>query len=130
MLYAFFENKLVTECRSRKNNDTPLSFSDIAGHDDLERAKTYFTKVLRTSFPSNMREWQEIQQYRLLRNCLVHNRGRLDDSRYESLRKYVTRKTSLSAQYNEVSLGEGFCAEVLEIIKSFLLVVLFEKGVS
>ena len=131
-LYSFLETQLVKECRSRKSQDTPLSFSEIAGQSDIEKAKIYFAKVLRVYFPSDTPEWQEIQHYRLLRNCLVHNQGRLDDTRdYKALREYAASKNGLSIQDDEIYLGKEFCKEANQNIKAFLCLLLFSnRGAS
>jgi len=125
-LYSFFEAALVKECRNRKSSETPLSFSDIAGQNDIDRAKTYLTKVVRIHFPSDAPEWQEIQNYRMLRNCIVHNQGKMEEgARGQKLREYIARQKNLSLYGDEVYFDKGFCEEAFETIRKFLLLLLF-----
>jgi hypothetical protein len=127
-LYSFFESRLVNECRDRKNEHTPLSFSDIAGQNAIDKAKTYFTKVLQVNFPSNTTEWREIHNYRLLRNCIVHNRGSLDEMRdTKLLREYIASNNSLHLVDDEILLEKGFCKEACETMKIFMR-QLFSEG--
>jgi hypothetical protein len=128
-LYSFFESRLIKECRSRKNPDIPLNFSEIAGQNDVERAKAYFTKVLRIDFPCNTPKWQQINSYRLLRNCIVHSAsliGEMKDARgQEALQKYIDREQGLSLHEDEVFLDKAFCIEAYETIKAFMGLLFF-----
>ena len=126
-LYSFLESSLVNECLARKTEHTLLSFSDIAGRSEMDKARTYFTKVLGVRFPSDTTEWQEIQDYRRLRNCIVHNRGRLEDNSDPKLCNYVAGKNSLRCIENEVLLEKEFCREAYETIRTFLRELIFGK---
>jgi hypothetical protein len=127
-LYAYLESQLINECRKRKREDCPLSFSDIKGPNEIDKAKTYFTKVLRVSFPSDTPERQEIQDYRRLCNCITHNQGRLDDGLdsqdQKPLREYIARKKNLSLHGDEIYLDDGFCEEACRTIGKFLRLLL------
>ncbi len=128
-LYSYFESRLVKECRSRRADNVLLGYSDIAGQNEIDKAKIYFTKVLRERFPSDTTEWQEIQNYRLLRNCIVHNRGRLDEMRdiqaQKPLQEYIKRKPTLSLRDEEVIIRRGFGEEAYRTVKDFLSLLLF-----
>lgn len=126
-LYTFLESSLTTECLSRKNPPTSLEFSDIGGRTDLERAKTYFTKVLNVYFPSDTPEWEKIQHYRRLRNCIVHNRSMLGDNSDPKLRAYIEGKTSLRCVEDEILLEKEICREAYETIRAFLQLLFFGK---
>src|SRR5574341_1154816 len=127
-LYSFFEHTFLDECRSRGNGDKSvrIGLSDLAGQNDIDKAKTYITKVLQLDFPSNLQEWDEIQNYKTLRNCIVHARGRIDDMKASSdqkkLRAFIARKRALSIweRQGEIVFRKGLCEEVLETIENFL----------
>lgn len=119
-LYSFLESRLVNECHSRKGAHTPLRLSDIRARNELDRIQKYFTKVLRVYFPNETTQWQEVQNYRVLRNCIVHNRGVLSGSREErQLQNYIDRKSDLRIVGDEVFLDTAFCSEALETVKAF-----------
>ncbi len=140
-LYSFFESKLVQECRLRKNNEIALTFDDIRAPDDIERVKKYFTKVLRSDFPSNSPEWETIQNYRVVRNCIVHAQGRIDELKdkkdREKLQRFVNKNGMISLSRNEedqiaffrnngeIYIHRGFCEDACKTIGSFLIMVFF-----
>ena len=127
-LYSFFESVVLNECRARKSikENIFLDLSDLAGQNDIDKAKTYFTKVLQLDFPRSTPEWGEIQNYKTLRNCVIHAQGRIDDMRAESdqkkLRIFVANKKTLSLReyQGEVIFKKGFCEEALVTIEKFL----------
>lgn len=140
-LYAYFENKLIRECRLRKTNFILLDFDDIRGFDVIERVKKYFTKVLRTNFPSNTHEWETIQDYRIIRNCIVHAQGKLEELKdkkdREKLQRFVSKNKNISLFRNEedpihffknngeIHIDKGFCEEACKTVETFLTMVLF-----
>jgi len=92
----------------------------------LKNAGVEFTR-------SSASEWEEIQNYRKLRNCIVHNEGALTgwaDS--EHLKRYASRKPHLelrkraetfvemSREYDKIVVRKGFCEKVLQTMDSFL----------
>jgi hypothetical protein len=124
-LYSFLESRLIKECRSRKNPDIPINFSEIAGQSEIERAKIYFNKVLQIEFPSDTPEWQQqIVNYRLLRNCIVHCESTVSEMKdakdQDKLRKYIDTKHDLSLRDDEIFFDKSFCFEVHATIKAFL----------
>jgi hypothetical protein len=119
-LFSFLESNLVQQCRSRAEKQAILlSLSDIAGGSVMDKARTYFTKVLGVYFPSDTPEWREIQNYRRLRNCIVHSRGTLKDD-HDPLRVYVVSRNSLNSDEGEIILGKEFCEEACVTVTNFL----------
>jgi hypothetical protein len=120
-LYSFLESRLMKECQSRTGADVTLSLSDIRG---LERIKKYFKKV-QIYFPSDTTQWQEIQNYKVLRNCIVHTRGRLSDfGNAKQLEKYIRRKSGLHISGDEIFLNAAFCSEAFETVKGFFCLLI------
>ncbi len=124
-LYSFFESRLIHECRSRQNARVLLKLSDLAGQSPIHKARTFITKVLGVDFPSDSQEWKDVQSYRLLRNCIVHSQGRIDemaDARdQKALAAYIEQENSLSIRNGEVYIGQYFCEGAFKTIKLFLL---------
>lgn len=105
-LYSFLELRLIQECQSRKSVHISLSLPDIRGRNDLDRIQKYFAKVLQVYFPDDTTHWQEIQNYRVLRNCIVHNRGTLSGfGEAKRLRDYIERNPELRISRDEVFLN-------------------------
>lgn len=128
-LYAFLEARFDEECRyegrrQEERGDVLITLNDIAGT-GIIRARTYWTKVLRRNFPDNT-QWQEIHDgYRPLRNCIVHNSGRLDKTRTDkaalALQKFVNSNRSLSVLDDEIILNQDFSKEALNNIRGFFV---------
>lgn len=123
-LFSYLENKLVKECKRRQNEKKILlAFSDIAGQNDVEKAKVYFKKVLQTPFPSSSIEWEAIQKHKMVRNCIVHQRGIIDDLKQDDkLQAYLKKKNLLND--NKITLNQEYCKEVTDTIRKFLFQVL------
>jgi hypothetical protein len=126
-LFSFFEAKLVDECLERKPDNEPLLLSDISGHSELDKVNTYFKKVLGLSFPNNTIEWMEIKNLQLVRNLVVHNKGKVSGKYQtkEELLHYIERSTYLEMIEQEILIKAGFCEHALKIFKSFLLMLTF-----
>lgn len=128
-IYGFLESKLMQRCRKleQQNKGVVLSISEIRG-EGVQKAMTYLIKVQRIDFSlSNSSEWEKIQNYNTLRNCIVHNEGRLDDGLKEGrgkLEKFIERKDSnlhLSDSY--IILTRVFCEKAWETMEEFLWLV-------
>ena len=133
-IYFYFESELIRHCRKlEKESREKLSFSDIAGNGILARAKTYLTKVQQIDFSfENSPEWERIQNYTRLRNCIVHNQGRLDEGfengQRDKLSKFIQKPDSkLLTENSWCILNKEFCLEALDTIKIFLYSVTFAK---
>mgnify|MGYP001586639464 CR=1 FL=1 len=120
--YSLLEHKMALICRwLKKDKQLPVSWSDLKG-DTLDQFKLY-CKLASLDLSYNSQTWQEIQNYLRLRNCIVHNRGLIDEARQEKeLHAYVTRKKIMQDSLlglsirprNQVSLTEDFCKEVIK----------------
>jgi len=115
-IYSFVENVLLLIClqKEREGNLSP-SVEDFFDKKPnlLRQAKIYLKEVAGLSdFPANSNEWSEIfGHYRRLRNCIVHNEGRLKGLRSKkdapSLERYIRRKSSLKwAAHGLVGMGK------------------------
>ena len=126
-LYSFLEETLVRECRNlEQKSDQVLRLVDIAGR-GASRALTYLMGVhgVRLSLEGNPK-WTAIQDYQTLRDCIVHDWGRLGkraESR-ERLDHIVNRNEGLSVCGDEVILSADFCSEAIDTVEGFLVSVL------
>ena len=130
-VYSFVEETLLTICHQEEHEGErrgrPLSRSvkDFKKRDLLGQSKKYLKEVAGFSdFPAGSVEWNEIYgYYRRLRNCIVHNGGKLkglkprDD---RELERYIRCKSSLRCLGSDrVVFEKGFCEEVLQTTRSF-----------
>lgn|SRR5574341_806777 len=131
-VYFYLESELTKHCGDlQRKNQEPLSLSDIVGS-GVQRAMTYLVKVhhIELSLDNNP-EWKKIQNYNLLRNCIVHNQGRLDDGferGKEKLLRFIQEPDSkLKLVDTWCVLDKDFCLEALNTIQAFLHSVIFAK---
>jgi len=120
--HSLLEYEMNVICkRLRKEQQIPVTLSDLKG-DELERVKLFF-KNAGLSLDYNGSTWQEINNYYLVRNCIVHNSGLIKGSKREQdLRTYITQKKIISQDtiQEEVALTEQFCEKVINTMQSFL----------
>jgi len=126
-LFSFCETQINNQCqKSQQNNpEIKILFNDITGK-GIQRAKIYFVKVLNSTFPFDKDiHWEKIQWYNKIRNCIVHNEGKVD----KDLKKYAEGCKNLSCEKSfgdyYLVLGDGFCQESLQIIGGFLKSLLY-----
>lgn len=131
-IYFYLESELTRHCRYlEKKSNEKLSVSDVVGN-GVKRAVTYLVKVHHIDFSlGNNPEWEKIQDYHALRNCIVHNQGRLDDGfdkgQRERLLKFI-QKSKLQVENTWCVLNKEFCLEALDTVKTFLHSVVFAKA--
>lgn len=131
-LYSYLEARLNNECRESQieNPQIKLLLDDIQGA-GINRVKTYLVKVLHTEFPfDDDPNWEQIQWFSKIRNCIVHNEGKVRD-RDKDLKKYIKNQPELRCEMffgNEyVILEEGFCEKAIAVIGAFLRSLLFHR---
>jgi len=120
--YSMLEHKLVYICyQLRKEFGLSHSWNDARGT-KLEQFKKCCNKAhLPLSFASQ--DWQEIKNYSLVRNCIVHNNGLMKGFREEQkLRIYTNSKKIISQNLirQQITLTEQFCKEVIKTMRAFL----------
>src|SRR5574337_1915891 len=77
-IYSLIEMELNDRCVAMEKN-TGLSFGDFskthhrAGF--IRVARKYLKEVAGVNLPEDIEEWDTLEDYRILRNCLVHSRG-------------------------------------------------------
>lgn len=127
-LFSYLESWLNNHCSIRQQVDGfEVSIHDIQGK-GIQRAKTYMTKVLGSSFPFNSSHlWEEIQWHAKLRNCIVHNNGVF--STESKLKDFIDKTENLSYQYifNEyfIVVNKNFCRDALSILYSLLCSMIY-----
>lgn len=130
--YSLLEHKMAMICGwLKKDKQIPISWSDLRGG-TLDQFKLY-CKLASLDLTYDDQNWQEIQHYSMLRNCIVHNRGLIQGTRQErELYAYAQGKNvidntmvGLSTRPQvQIALTEPFCREVTKNIWALLKKVL------
>ena len=92
------------------------------GRNIIKKAERYLEKLVGISFPKTP-QWKEMEDYRKLRNCVVHNQGYLTPSNDDKYLRdtYIPHHPYLSIQPgiygDEVVFRQGFCESVIDTIR-------------
>ncbi|MFH1634862.1 MAG: hypothetical protein ABIG63_12770, partial [Chloroflexota bacterium] len=128
-IYTFLERWLSQRCRDMESNDTEnlVLLSDIVGR-GISQSMTYLIKVQRINFSlGTSQEWREIQDYRRLRNCVVHREGKIDvedNSNYNRIVCFINHTDGLSLSNDEITFEKTFCERALNTIETFITSVI------
>jgi hypothetical protein len=123
--YSNLEIELIKICRSvdkshfHKNNLSDFRY--------IFQVENYFKDVVKINLHDNIRVWEEIKSYHLIRNLLVHNEGKLnrkgrpkDVENSKKVKEYIKNKISITLdEFDYIQLKENFIFEVLETIETF-----------
>jgi hypothetical protein len=125
-LFSFLEHKLGIFCKyMQKERKIVSSWQDEKGN-TLDKFKKY-CKHNRLSLKFDDQNWQEINHYRLIRNCIVHNKGLIKGFNNEKeLRDYNIKRMIISQDTieEEIALSEQFCKEAVITIRNYLYMIL------
>lgn len=135
-LYGFWESQLHLLCRSLKNyNDNMPLPGDVKAFGP-EKAKPFLHEI---GFPLGTGTWNEIDGYRVLRNCINHHNGQIDrmsdkdqrriekfvrsnflkDWEAEKVRGQDVYRSDFVKDRKEVLLRKGACEKALDIITKY-----------
>lgn len=90
-------------------------------HRGIIRSEVYLASVSGCIFPSQGAEWKAITQANLVRNCLSHASGILDDSlNREELTKLLTTESSLSTSDGRLILSKDYVSTFVNNTKTML----------
>jgi hypothetical protein len=129
-LYSYLESQLNNECRKSQQESAQIKvFLDDIHGSGINRAKTYLLKVLDTSFPFDSNpDWKQIQWFNKIRNCLVHNEGKVKD---KDLKAYIDQHSDLYYEHffgeDYIIFEDGFCESAISVIEHFLLSLLYHR---
>ncbi|GAG69304.1 unnamed protein product [marine sediment metagenome] len=121
MYYALLENELVNLCKNLyKHYNYSIKLTDFQGK-GIFRVQTYLKKVAKIDFPDQTSSWDDIVSYNHIRNFIIHNGGRLDNSnRGKEVESFITDRPSMNLDHlKNIQFSKDFCPEVIGTLKSF-----------
>jgi len=129
-IYSFLEEHLTGRCLRVKNQDNlaVLSWSKWKKKNEgptIKKALLYLitTQQINPS-PEHSTEWKEILCYVHLRNCIVHNEGRVEDDSEKELKECISQeKSNLSLNEQNIVLTKEFCKSAWKTIEEFLWLI-------
>ncbi|MGB3346530.1 MAG: hypothetical protein WBA71_04670 [Candidatus Humimicrobiia bacterium] len=121
--FSLLEHELIFLCeqvQKKKNPKTKFkNFKKRGGI--IYRTKDYIEKEAKISLSNQKLLWDDLNNYRLIRNILVHNQGRFDNSkRVKKVEEFVNNKNWLELdKLNRIQFKKGFLKEVKKTIEDF-----------
>lgn len=121
-VFGFVEHELRKVCNYHyKMTETNISMNDFRGNSDLEKAKSYLTKICEIDFRRLNPEWSYLLNAKDLRNILTHSQGEFlqsSDKKSTRIMKLIRNKKYLDFEPNEIYEEECFSKDGKIIIKS------------
>ena len=132
VLYAVYESAVIEVARFvQERQSQPISIDDLRG-DLLERAKKYYTHILKFDLCVNQKDWHRIMMLSELRNAIAHANGRVEMLN-QGARKKITawekQEIGLSTYHGYIIIEPELAKNLLESVWSSLtdLVDRFKK---
>lgn len=122
--YSYLEHILNELCRAFAR-DVPktIELKDLRG-DGIDRARNYLKKAHGVSFPDQSPEWNRLCEFRRIRNCIVHDNGRVRDKNNggKAIRIFVRQNPNFASidDTNCIWLGPKTCTDMIETIRRFM----------
>jgi len=105
----------------KEKQHMPIRWNDLRGG-TIKQFRLYF-ELAHLDIPVGMnKKWQEIENYYLVRNCIVHEQGLLEKFRNNSrLLRFVEKRGIISEDNGEkeIALTKQFCEETIDIMEDF-----------
>lgn len=130
-LYAFLETELRYYCKTHNSeNNNENSFSKLKGISDLDKIKIVLIKLAKNDISANC-HWEFIDNFRKLRNCIVHSNGIIlrNDRNFNSIKAFSKENFDIK-KYEEnyiVRITEvKFIDLCFKNIESFLTKIVYQ----
>jgi hypothetical protein len=113
-IYSLLEHTLDDFCDIVQQEESLLLSARDLKDRGIKRSETYLRKVARIPFPSELKEWQHIQDANTIRNCLSHAGGILEDSNDKKrLRKIVAKDRHLKIVDGQLVVSQKYVLRLL-----------------
>jgi hypothetical protein len=119
--YSLLEHHLKIICKLlEEKQKISININNLQGT-ILERIRLFW-KLTKIDFPADNGTWEALNNYSIVRNCIVHNNGTIKkDDKY--LIDYANKKGLVSSSNNdlELILTRNFCEESLQTMQKFII---------
>lgn len=123
LLFVGIEKQLTEFCkRLQKQRNLQIKSNDLKG-DIIERSSTYIHKI--AGLPDTL-DWQKIKDLSVVRNCIAHTMGNVEDSRdKDRIYQMVSTKIGLSIDNEEfgdenyLQVSAEYCSRAVKNIQIF-----------
>ena len=135
-LYIALESRGKALCNeiNKRNKQLLLTVGDLDGRGNLKGIRTFLSKVYR--MPGiTADQWTELDELRIIRNCLVHKNGEIDpqDKDAPRLKRIIAKNQGLRVGHDGyLRIERSYCDNALRSVIAFFDTVFEEAafGVS
>ncbi|BDV44191.1 hypothetical protein GURASL_31140 [Geotalea uraniireducens] len=128
LLHIVLEDRLRATCNEiQKRRNLPITEKDLRGA-QFERVNAFLKKIAEIHY-DNQKGWQELKDLQMIRDCIVHTNGRIEESR-DKKRIYELCKKQIGVSDAEGALvvEKAYCMRSLETISAFFNGLLDSAG--
>jgi len=119
-LYTLLEVSINQLCdHLKKYEKLPISYRELRG-DGIQRAKNYLCKMCAITEPFNRKEWADIQTLNLLRNCIVHADGNIEQTKSPDKLKNRIKVTNHISGNSELHIDKEYLLFIINSSIEFL----------
>lgn len=128
LLHIVLEERLRATCNEiQKRRNLTISEKDLRGA-QFERVKTFLKKIAEINY-DNQTGWQELKDLQMIRDCIVHTNGRIEESRdkkhiYDLCKKQI----GISDAEGSLVVDKAYCLCALEAISALFNDLLNSAG--
>ena len=118
-LYSLYEYFLYDICKQAKLLKNLSIDIELIKGEGINRSRDYLEKVCLIHI-SNTKEWNDINHINKIRNCIVHNLGKLEN--VDKHKQYLRKNNNLIEldSHNRVKIKEGYLENVSNIFTKSL----------
>jgi hypothetical protein len=119
--FSSTESVLDELCINIRNEfQIALSQSDLKSK-GITRSQIYLTKVAKLDLSSHSKEWDALKKSNIVRNCLTHTDGIIEDSQdKDSLRQIIRQDHTLSDVDGHLVISKQFALNFIDVSKKLL----------
>lgn len=128
-LYIALESRGKALCNeiNKRNTQLLLTVSDLDGRGSFRGIQTFLTKVSPVRGVTAA-QWSELDDLRVMRNCLVHKNGEID-SQDKRLEQIIAKKQGVGVGYDGyLGIERSYCDKALQSVIAFFETVFEEMG--
>ena len=122
-IYSYYEAQIKSLCTFFENiTDAKLKCNHLNGK-GIKKYCQYLKLMHDVSFPDDTTEWQDVNLYRTIRNCIVHTQGKLGSNKNaEQVKKFAKDNADLITidQHDSLTIQFPFNYIAAKTIRSSL----------
>jgi len=121
-VYSVFESSLIELSELlREELECELKIDELNG-DLLEKAKCYFSKILKLRIKTESPCWEAITRLRTVRNCFAHSNGRVGYKLQDNnkVNQILKKNIGVTHQLDVLIVNQKFVKESLDAVVKFI----------